>query len=73
MPRVIEPWRGREVAESCRLDLERTGSFGPAHMGGPCENSDEEIGLSRRCPVGGGLRLRGATYDGPPPPLPSTR
>ena len=29
-----------------------------AHRGGPCENSDEEMGLSRRCPVGG-LRLRG--------------
>ena len=41
-------------------------------MGGPCENSDEEMGLSRRRPVGG-LRLRGATDDGPPPLLPSTR
>ena len=43
-----------------------------AHRGGPCENSDEEMGLSRRCPVSG-LRLRGATDDGPPPLLPSTR
>ena len=43
-----------------------------AHRGGPCENSDEEIGLSRRRSVGG-LRLRGATDDGPPPLLPSTR
>ena len=43
-----------------------------AHMGGPCENSDEEMGLSRRRPVGG-LRLRGATCDGPPHLLPSTR
>ena len=40
--------------------------------GGPCENSDEEMGLSRRRPVGG-LRLRGATDDGPPPLLPPTR
>ncbi len=39
---------------------------------GPCENSDMEMGLSRRRPVGG-LRLRGATDDGPPPLLPSTR
>ena len=29
-----------------------------AHRGGPCENGDEEMGLSRRRPVGG-LRLRG--------------
>ena len=42
------------------------------HRGGPCENHDEEMGLSRRRPVGG-LRLRGATDDGPPPLLPSTR
>ena len=42
-----------------------------AHRGGPCKNSDEEMGLSRRRPVGG-LRLRGATDDGPPPLLPST-
>ena len=42
------------------------------NRGGPCENSDEEMGLSRRRPVGG-LRLRGATYDGLPPLLPSTR
>ena len=33
-----------------------------AHGGGPYENSDEEMGLSRRRPVGG-LRLRGATDD----------
>ena len=32
----------------------------------------QEMGLSRRRPVGG-LRLRGATDDGPPPLLPSTR
>ena len=44
----------------------------PAHRGGPCENSDEEMRLSRRRPVGG-LRLRGATDDGPPPLLPPTR
>ena len=31
-----------------------------------------QTGLSRRCPVGG-LRLRGATYDGPPPLMPPTR
>ena len=37
-----------------------------AHRGGPCENNDEEMGLSRRCQVGG-LRLRGATDDCPPP------
>ena len=43
-----------------------------AHRGGLCENSDEEMGLSRRRPVGG-LRLRGATDDGPPPILPPTR
>ena len=43
-----------------------------AHRGGPCENSDGEMGLSRRLPVGG-LRLREATDDGPPPLLPSTR
>ena len=48
-----------------------TGSVGE-HRGGPCENSIEEMGLSRRRPVGG-LRLRGATDDGPPPLLPSTR
>ena len=53
----------------CRLDLERIGSS--AHRGGLCENGDEEMGLSRRRPVGG-LRLRGATDDGPPPLLPST-
>ena len=60
----------------CRLDLERTGSVGEllttAHRGGPCENSDEEMGLSRRRPYGG-LRLRGATNDGPPPLLLPTR
>ena len=43
-----------------------------AHRGGPCENSDEEIRLSRRRPVGG-LRLRGARDDGPPHLLPPTR
>ena len=43
-----------------------------AHKGGPCENSDEEMGLSQRRPVGG-LRLRGATDDGPPPLLLPTR
>ena len=43
-----------------------------AHRGWPCENNDEEMGLSRRCPVGG-LRLRGATDDGPPPLLSPTR
>ena len=43
-----------------------------AHRGGSCENSDEEMGLSQRRPVGG-FRLRGATDDGPPPLLPSTR
>ena len=42
-----------------------------AHRGVPCENSDAEMGLSRRRPVGR-LRLRGATDDGPPPLLPST-
>ena len=36
------------------------------------KNSDKEMGQSRRRPVGG-LRLRGATDDGPPPLLPSTR
>ncbi len=36
------------------------------------ENSDKEMGQSRRHPVGG-LRLRGATDDGPPPLLSSTR
>ena len=39
---------------------------------GRAKNSDEEMGLSRRRPVGG-LRLRGATDDGPPPLLPPTR
>ena len=43
-----------------------------AHCGGPCENRDEEMGISRRRPVGG-LRLRGASADGPPPRMPSTR
>ena len=43
-----------------------------AHTGGPCEISDEEMGLSQRRPVGG-LRLRGATDDGPPHLLPPTR
>ena len=43
-----------------------------AHRGGLCENSDEDMGLSRRRPVGG-LRLWEATDDGPPPLLPSTR
>ena len=60
----------------CRLDLERTGSVGElltdCAQGGPCENNDDEMGLSRRRPVGG-LRLRGATDDGPPPLLPPTR
>ena len=59
----------------CRLDLERTGSVGElltnCTQGGPFESSDEEMGLTRRCPVGG-LRLRGATDDGPPPLLPPT-
>ena len=41
-------------------------------LGGPCEYSGEEMGLSRRRSVGG-LRLRGATEDDPPPLLPSTR
>ena len=41
-------------------------------QGWAVKNSDEEMGLSRRRPVGG-LRLRGATVDGPPPLLPSTR
>ena len=36
---------------------------------GRAKKNDEEVGLSRRRPVGG-LRLRGATYDGPPPLLP---
>ena len=35
----------------CRLDLERTGSVGElltdCEQGRPCENSDEEMGLSR--------------------------
>ena len=44
-----------------------------AHRAGPCENSDEEMGLSRRRPVVGGLRPRGATDDGPPALLPPTR
>ena len=35
-------------------------------------NRDKEMGQSRRRPVGG-LRLLGATDDGPPPLLPSTR
>ena len=52
----------------CRLDLERTGSVGDPHRGEPCENNGEEMGLSRRRPVGG-LRLRGSTYDGPLPLL----
>ena len=43
-----------------------------AHRGWPCEDSDEEMGISRRGSVGG-LRLRGAIDDGPPPLLPSTR
>ena len=71
---ILKPkwdWRWPSL---CRLDLERTGSVGEltAHRGGPCENRDEEMGLSRRRPVGG-LRLWGATDDGPPPLLPSTR
>ena len=68
---------GLEVAESlpagsgedwlCWRALNR-----PRTGGGPCENSDEEMGLSRRRPVCG-MRLRGATDDCPPPLLPSTR
>ena len=42
------------------------------HRSGPCENSDEEMWLSRRRPLGG-LRLRRATHDCTPPLLPSTR
>ena len=58
------------------MDLERTGSAGErltdCAQGWPCENNDEEMGLSRRCPVGG-LRLQGATDDGPPPLLSPAR
>ena len=53
-------WRGLALLAS---------SEPTAHRGGPCE---EEMGLSQRRPVGG-MRLWGATYDGPPPILPSTR
>ena len=42
-----------------------------AHKGGPCENSDDEMVLSRRRRVGG-LRMLGATDDGPPPILSPT-
>ena len=59
---------GLEVAESLPAGSDELA----AHRGGPCENSDEEMGLSRRRPVGG-LRLRGATDDGPPPLLPPNR
>ena len=73
---ILKLGRARDVHASTvsRLDLKRTGSVGEpsAHRSGPCENSDEEMGLSRLRPVGG-LRLRGATDDGPPPLLPSTR
>ena len=63
--RVFAGWIGRGLA--LLASSEPT-----AHRGGPCENSDDEMGLSRRRPVGG-LRLRGETDDGPPPLLPSTR
>ena len=53
-------WRGLALLASAQP----TG-----YRGGPCENSDEEMGLSRRRPVGG-LRLRGVTGDGPPRLLP---
>ena len=42
------------------------------HRDGPCENSDVEMGLSRRRPLGE-LRLRGATDDDQSPLLPPTR
>ena len=58
------------------MDLERTGSVGErltdCAKGWAVRNSDEEMGQYRRRPVGG-LRLRGATDDGPPPLLPPTR
>ena len=55
----------------CRLDLERTGSVGELLT--DCAHGwAVRIQLSRRRPVGG-LRLRGATDDGPPHLLPSTR
>ena len=53
-------WRGLALLAS---------SEPTAHRGGPCE---EEMGLSLRGPVGG-MRLWGATDDGPPPLQPSTR
>ena len=53
-------WRGLALLAS---------SEPTAHRGGPCK---EEMGLSQRRPVGG-MRLWGATYDGLPPLLPSTR
>ena len=56
-------WRGLTLLASSKPT---------SHRGGPCENSDEEMWLSRRWSVGG-LRLRGATDDCPPPLLPPTR
>ena len=66
----------------CRLDLERTGSVGEPLTDCAQEwavrkqwwgdGAGNSMGLSRWRPVGG-LRLRGATDDGPPPLLPSTR
>ena len=56
-------WRGLALLASYQPTV---------HRGGPRENNAEEMGLSRRRPVGG-LRLRGATDDGPPSLLPPTR
>ena len=56
-------WRGLALLAS---------SEPTAHRSGQCESSDEGMGLSRRRPVGG-MRLRGATDEGSPPLLPSTR
>ena len=62
--RVFAGWIWIGLALWRALNRLRTGGWW-------CENSVEEMGLSRRRPVGG-LRLRGATDDGPPPLLPPT-
>ena len=71
-------WPASEITENLPGDIGRVAppnknpGYAVEHRGGPCENNDEEMGLSRRRPVGV-LRMREATDDGPPPLLPSTR
>ena len=63
---------GLEAAESLPAGSGEDWLCWTAHRGGPCENNAEEMGLSRRRPVGG-LRLRKTTDDGPPHLLSPTR